>query len=93
MASKSKAARGIANQPAKTKIPAKAIKIWNIIPAIIKTILTMAPKIREKKFEIRVLKNSSTFTMLGYFQLYLCHGEKSVFNKSGTEKKLVANTK
>jgi len=45
--------------------PAKITKIWNKIPAIIKTILIKAPIILENILEISVLKNSPILNPLG----------------------------
>jgi hypothetical protein len=63
------------------------------MPAIIKTVLIIAPKILENVLEIKVLKNSLKSNALGYFQLYLRQGEKKVFNSNVTEKRFVANIK
>jgi hypothetical protein len=45
--------------------PETATKTRNKIPATIKTILIIAPNIRENEFEIKVLKNSPTAKPLG----------------------------
>ncbi|MEK7080548.1 MAG: hypothetical protein AAB925_01810 [Patescibacteria group bacterium] len=67
-------------------MPAIKIKIWKIIPIIIKTTLHTAPRIREKKLEIKVLKNSTMSKPLEYLHLYLLHGEKSVLKSKEIEK-------
>jgi len=72
-------------------LPIANIKIWAKIPTMIKTNLTIAPIILEKTLEIKELKNTSKSNPLGYFQLYLLHGEKNVLSKRGTEKKSALN--
>ena len=62
-----------------------------IIPNIIKIILNIAPKVLEKILETKVLKNCLILKPLGYFQLYLLHGEKRVLIKRVIEKKLLPN--
>jgi len=66
--------------------PDIATKICRRIPVIIRTILIMAPKRREKILDTRVLKNSTKSNPLGYLQLYLRQGAKNVFRSWGTEK-------
>jgi len=61
-------------------------KTWNIIPTTIKTILIKPPRILEKAFEIRVLKNPPTSNPFGYLHLYLRHGAKKDFSSDGREK-------
>lgn len=71
--------------------PTNTTNDCTIIPTIIKKDLIIAPIILEKILEIKVLKNCPRSNPLGYIHLYLLHGEKNVFSKSGTEKKLALN--
>ena len=84
---------GTTIQPAKTINPPIIIKIWNMIPVIIKIDLTIAPKILETALEIKVFKISPISNPFGYLQLYFLHGEIKVFKSNGKEKRFVANTK
>lgn len=56
---------GKSNHPKNIIVPAATIKIWRIVPVIIKTKRQIAPKNREKKLEIRVSKNSLISKPLG----------------------------
>lgn len=73
-------------QPKKMIAPAKIMKTCAKRPAIIKTILTSAPKTREIKLEKKTSKYLLNRNPLGYPNLYLRQGEKKVFKSNAIEK-------
>ena len=72
-------------------MPSTKIKIWAIIPNIIKKDRQIAPTSLEKILEINVEKYPPISKPLGYFHLYILHGEKNVLSNKGTEKKSKTN--
>lgn len=59
------AAAGSASQAKIAAAPHARTKTWNTMPAAIRTSRSMAPIIREKEFEMKVLINSPNCKMLG----------------------------
>lgn len=86
-------ANGANSQTIKTIRPKVTTKTCKKNPKIIRTILIMAPKIRETVLEIKVLKNSFKSNALGYLHLYLLQGAKKVLKSRPTEKKFAAKVK
>jgi len=83
--------KGINTQVNITAAPANHIAIKKTTLVIIKKNRHTAPIILEKKLEIKVLKYSAISNPLGYLHLYFLHGEKSVANNRGAEKKSKVN--